>query len=300
MIDATIVIPTYNRSKLLRQALQSVALQRVPKGRHVECLVIDNNSTDDTLHVVEGLAASQFPMPLRYVVEKRQGLNHARNAGLRESSGVWTIFLDDDMLVDAGWLEAFFSSHSDVDADLVTGPVDPLFEGPVPNWCGPRLLESVTSSYSQRGNTPRKLVAAERHDIPGCNFAVRTELGRTIGGFHLELDRAGEKMLAGGDTEFAMRVAQANGTAIYVPGCTVQHLVSMKKTSRSGLRARWRGLGATEKRIRELHSLPRNLPKFRARVRSLRYRLRAVWLRVLGDPESFRWRLEAERLDASI
>ena len=51
----TVAIPTYNRAKYLRQTLEGLAAQRFPRD-HVEVLVIDNNSTDDTAAAVAAFA----------------------------------------------------------------------------------------------------------------------------------------------------------------------------------------------------------------------------------------------------
>jgi GT2 family glycosyltransferase len=204
------------------------------------------------------------------------------------------------MRIASGWLTAFAEALHGHAADIVTGPVRPRFEGPVPPWCCERLLTSVTSSYSLRGDSIRELTGGERHEIPGCNFAVRTGMGRKVGGFDTGFGRTEYGMLAGEDFEFALRVAKSGGTALYVPGCSILHLVNNAKLSREGLRARWRGLGATDKRIREMHSSTRRLPLIQARLRVWRYLLRSGLLGLSGSPAAFRWRLEAERLERSI
>lgn len=299
-MDASIVIPTFNRADLLHAALASVCALNVPPQVTVECIVVDNNSTDDTRSVVERFSNDRAAIPIRWTLETRQGLNNGRNKGLAESRGHWTIFLDDDMLVNENWLSAFFSTVETFSPNLVTGPVEPMFEGDIPPWCVPHVLDSVTSSYSQKGDQARPLRREESHEVPGCNFAVRTDLGHKIGGFHPELDRAGGGMLAGGDTEFAMRVADAQGLSLYVPGCRIRHLVSANKMSRAGLLARWRGLGASEKKLREIRGQPRYLPPLRAHLRAMRFRARALWLDLGERPEAFRWHLEAERLKHAV
>lgn len=259
--DASIIIPTYNRAALLSEALQSVRELEIPHNWRVELLVIDNNSTDGTEGVVTKSAQLGGPVEHRYVRELQQGLSHARNRGLAEAATDWAIFLDDDMLVAPQWLLSFKKVLDDYSADLVTGPVEPRFESAVPPWCDQSILDSVTSSYSLRGDGIRALVADERHEIPGCNFAVRTAAALAAGGFDASFGRSEKGMLAGEDWEFARRIAGAGGSVYYAPGCRIRHLVSSEKLSRAGLLARWRGLGASAKAIRARHpSAPRALP----------------------------------------
>ncbi len=47
-----VVIPTYNRSSLLRKALGSLLNARIPPGLEVRIIAVDNNSTDDTKAVI--------------------------------------------------------------------------------------------------------------------------------------------------------------------------------------------------------------------------------------------------------
>ena len=53
----SVIIPTYNRSALLRQTVDTFLVQSYPADRW-EMLLIDNNSTDDTWRVIEEMARS--------------------------------------------------------------------------------------------------------------------------------------------------------------------------------------------------------------------------------------------------
>ena len=58
---------------------------RVKDGRRWDVVVVDNNSTDGTRAVVER-QARDFPVPLRYLFEARQGRSSALNAGIAAST----------------------------------------------------------------------------------------------------------------------------------------------------------------------------------------------------------------------
>src|SRR5581483_76856 len=75
----SVIIATFNRASELIHTLASVA--RVRTAADWEVLVVDNNSTDDTRRVVDE-AARQFPVPLRYIFEKRQGKAVALNTAI--------------------------------------------------------------------------------------------------------------------------------------------------------------------------------------------------------------------------
>lgn len=86
----TVVIPTYNRAELLRQALQSVFDQTFTD---FEVIVIDDYSTDHTRSVAESFSDPR----LTYVMNDRsKGGGGARNVGIFRAQGQWVAFLDDD------------------------------------------------------------------------------------------------------------------------------------------------------------------------------------------------------------
>jgi tetratricopeptide (TPR) repeat protein len=84
----SVIIPTYNRSKLLQLAVESVLAQTYPA---VEIIVVDDGSTDDTEAVME-----QYAGRITYIKQDNQGVAAARNAGIRVASGEYLNFLDDD------------------------------------------------------------------------------------------------------------------------------------------------------------------------------------------------------------
>ena len=89
MSSVSVVITTYNRAQFLKRAVHS-ALQA---GSDLEVVVVDDCSTDETPDLCAKLAN------IRYIrLTTNQGLAHARNVGLAESSSDFIAFLDDDDL----------------------------------------------------------------------------------------------------------------------------------------------------------------------------------------------------------
>jgi glycosyltransferase involved in cell wall biosynthesis len=95
-VAVSVVMPTHNKAALIRRDLIPL-LEQAGLTRAYEVIVVDNNSQDSTLHVLEQLAAN-YPH-LRYVRETRQGAGAARNRGVLESKGELLIFVDDDIVV---------------------------------------------------------------------------------------------------------------------------------------------------------------------------------------------------------
>lgn len=92
MPSITIVIPAYNRSRVLERAVRSVQAQTVSDW---ELLIVDDGSTDETPIVAERLADRDGRVRvLRHPVNR--GAQAARNTGARAARSKWVAFLDSD------------------------------------------------------------------------------------------------------------------------------------------------------------------------------------------------------------
>lgn len=102
----SVIIPTYNRASLLREAVDSVLNQTF---QNFEVIVIDDGSKDETPEVLE-----TYNDRLRYWYQNNQGVSAARNRGLQHARGSLIAFLDSDDLWLPGKLAAqidFFSQN---------------------------------------------------------------------------------------------------------------------------------------------------------------------------------------------
>lgn len=88
MFFISIVIPTFNRCRLLKRALTSVYKQTYSE---YEIIVIDDGSTDGTAEMVQ----KWFP-DVRYFYQSNKGVSASRNKGLEMAIGGWIAFLDSD------------------------------------------------------------------------------------------------------------------------------------------------------------------------------------------------------------
>lgn len=83
----SVIIPTYNRCKELRVALDSVISQTY---QNIEIIVVDDGSTDNTREVVSSYT------DVKYLVQNNNGPSAARNTGIKNSHGELIAFLDSD------------------------------------------------------------------------------------------------------------------------------------------------------------------------------------------------------------
>lgn len=97
----SIVITTYNRISLVRDAIESAlnTLKEIGRG---EIVVVDDCSTDETVSMLRTQYAKQLDDETMKLIAlpKNRGVNCAKNTGAQHSCGEWVLFLDsDDQLI---------------------------------------------------------------------------------------------------------------------------------------------------------------------------------------------------------
>jgi len=91
MPTVSVIIPAYNHSKSVKEAIESVLNQSFA---NLEVIIIDDGSTDDTRSVIEQIQDSR----IRYYYKDNGGRCTARNLGLFKAQGQYIAFLDHDDL----------------------------------------------------------------------------------------------------------------------------------------------------------------------------------------------------------
>jgi GT2 family glycosyltransferase/glycosyltransferase involved in cell wall biosynthesis len=103
----SVVIPTFNRAKMLSTTLESFAAQSIPKHSY-EVVVVDDGSEDTTPGVCRGFASG---IQLTYRHIDNSGISAAKNTGIVASRGPILLFFDDDDIADPHLLEEHLKAH---------------------------------------------------------------------------------------------------------------------------------------------------------------------------------------------
>lgn len=217
-----ITIPTFNRSKTLALTLRSLSAAPVPPGLSVSVTVIDNNSSDDTPAIVEA-ARAYFNCPLHYIFEKRQGVVHARNTGIAQTSGDLIAFIDDDEEICAGWYQEVASAFSDPSVDFIGGPYIPRWAIDPPRWVTPRLA-GLLGAFNL-GDQPFLWDQNAPGALPGGNAVIRRSAIERAGPFCTLLGPIASKPLGNEDTEMFFRLLDFGAKGVYVPRLAIYHHV---------------------------------------------------------------------------
>lgn len=220
----TVAVCTKDRSERLARCLRSILDVDVPDGvARPDILVVDNAPSDRrTREVVEGLPG------VRYAVEPRPGLDFARNRALHEASGELVAYLDDDVVVDGGWLGGLAEAWGEnPDAGAFTGLVLPFaLETPA------QILFEENGGF-RRGVDKLRFYGQTRPGVSlypvgagefgaGANMAFRRDVLLALGGFDDALDTGGP-LPGGGDLDIFYRVVRAGYALVYEPAYLVFH-----------------------------------------------------------------------------
>lgn len=287
-MDMTIAICTWNRARLLRQTLDSLGELTIPRDVHVEVVVVDNASTDETTEVVHSQVGK---LPVRYLFEPVQGKSHALNRALAQIESDWILWADDDVLVEREWLAAYVESIREYpEADFWGGPIRPVFESDPPAWLTAGWAK-IRGAYAARefGSDP---FALTRETLPfGANWAIRTKVQKAFS-YDVQLGRQGQDLLAGEETELMLRLLEAGHRGWWVPKAAVRHFITSDRLTEDYLRRFFAGLARSAPQSHSPFALVWNAT--RAIVHEGLYRVRRplcrpeAWLHDLAKA-STRW-----------
>lgn len=211
-VEVSVVVPTYNRSQLLRRCLLSLSDQDYSGG--YEVIVVDDGSDDDTAQVVADLEG-RVRYGIRYFFQSNQGPAAARNLGIAHVRGKVTAFIDDDHIASATWLSQISQVPS---------------EGAVVGLCGRNRSfpgrTRVARYCAFRGLHERPPIEADgtvRHLMTG-NSALRTQVLRALGGFDQRFRAAFRGIAPGGEDTALSASVQRQGFEIrYNPDAVTDH-----------------------------------------------------------------------------
>jgi glycosyltransferase involved in cell wall biosynthesis len=215
-----IIVPTYNRSELLRSAINSLLQQGTDGTFSYEIIIIDDASTDETREVI-GEIIKRSPGLVRFVKGEGKGYTCALNRGLAESHGEWVALFDDDELANPDWLKELYAYAMHIGAQCVGGrrelalPEEILAGlGPV---CRGLLGEALPMGEERECNY--------RRHPGGGHMLIKRTVFNDVGGFD-------ETLLTGGcDRELVFRAYDAGYKMGRTPKAVVQHMISPHRIS---------------------------------------------------------------------
>ncbi len=242
----SVVIATYNRSQSLLRLLESFLYQGDCDSSLWECIIVNNNSSDDTLEVAERFVSAHGELDFRVVTELKQGVSSACNRGIVETRGEVVIIVDDDEIVEPHFLRCyhdFFAANGDV--VCAGGRIIPEYEvdGGRPLWMN-RFCEFAIASPIDLGDRVRTF---SRSEVPGGgNMAFRRTALDRYGLFREDLGRSGSALSGGEETNMFSRFRSAGESIWYLPAAVTHHFIPQHRVERAYLDKLWFDVGASQ------------------------------------------------------
>lgn len=243
MKRASLIIATYNRSQQVLETLSSVIKQDADPALW-ECIVVNNNSTDDTIERVAHFITENLSFDIRLTTEHKQGLSHARNCGMAVASTPLFIIIDDDELIAPEFISSyihFFDTHPEV--AVGGGEIVAQYRGVRPAWMS-KFTEQPIANPMDLGLKARRF--PPRMIPGGGNMAIRREAIERHGAFDPELGRSGEQLMGGEESNLFERLRQGGEQIWWVPRAVMYHLIPDEKLERSYLDRLWFNIGVSQ------------------------------------------------------
>jgi glucosyl-dolichyl phosphate glucuronosyltransferase len=252
---------TYNRGPAIIPTLEAIAALDDQQRRIAECIIVDNNSNDDTARVIDAFIASRpAAVPgsranpdsphsggpvFRRVFEATQGQAEARRRFVRESAAPLLAFIDDDVIPDRRWASVILASlDRDPKIGVIGGRVRLRFESHATWWAREHAPALAAQDF---GDAPRVLVNP-RDNLAGAAMVLRRAAldtttwiqNPTMGG------RTASSLGSGDDHELCIRIRRADWTIAYEPGAIVEHCIPQRRTTREYILKLLRGISEAD------------------------------------------------------
>ena len=222
----SVIICTYNRATYLYSLLKSIAQNTLGKN-NFEVLLIDNNSNDNTISVLEQFKTDFPEMEIRYFFENQQGLSFARNRGIKEAAGDVLVYVDDDALVNKEYLQSYFDFfQKNTTACAAGGPIIPIYETKEPKWMS-FFTKQLLTAYLYKGE---KVKTFRQSEFPGGgNAAYRKCVFERVGLFNTQLGRKGDSLSGAEEKDIFDKMRSLKMRVFYLPQSILYHLIPQRK-----------------------------------------------------------------------
>lgn len=207
----SVVVPTRNRRDSLHRLLSSLRQTRGLGRIALEVIVVDNGSTDDTAKYLSEISA-EWPT-VKSLSEARVGKNFALNKGIGEAKAEILCLMDDDIVLDAGWLEALVEDYATTRYDALQPRVLPGTD-PTGKSAEPSRLYEYNIPIVDYGDSIK-----DRRGLTGVIMSLRRRVIEKAGLFDERLPALGYH----GDTDLSRRIRGAGFSIGYTPHVVAYH-----------------------------------------------------------------------------
>ena len=210
MTRLSVIIPTLNRPTQVVDVLNDLAAQL---GRDDEVILVDQSTPDAFQEVSQWILNN--PGPIQHLHREKRGLPAARNAGIEASRGHWVLFLDDDVRLHSGCIQAHTEALADPDVGGVVGQIIETSLGANASTTANRVTRAGRVITNLTGN-----IAMPIQSLKGANMSFQRAALVAAGPF--DVGFRGTSLLE--DADMSLRVQNKGWSLRYEPRALVTHL----------------------------------------------------------------------------
>ena len=231
-MKVSVVIPTYNRDKLLAETLTSLVNQTFDRDDY-EILVVDNASTDGTKDVVAKFSDETDGL-VKYLYEPRPGAHFARNGAVKHAMGELLYFTDDDVMAERDMLENLVKvMEMDSNIASATGPVRAKWLSPPPHWIL-RLCNNYLLSLNELPD--ESLVSDSDPGIFSCHQIVQKDVFIKAGGYNPDIVNG--EWLGDNETGLNIKIQKLGYKFAYTAKALIYHQIPAARMTQKYLNRR--------------------------------------------------------------
>jgi glycosyltransferase involved in cell wall biosynthesis len=231
MESVSIIICCYNSEHRIKPTIKHIAKLYIPNTLEWEVILVDNNSTDNTVSLAEKVwKQCGSPTSLHIVKEERPGLTFAREKGADIAQYKYILYCDDDNWLDTNYLKVGIALlENNPKMGVLGGKGIPFFEiGDEPYWF--KQFEGVYATGRQAATSSN--VTFSKGYVFGAGMFVRKEL--ILYPFFSKFiltDRVLGSLSSGGDSELCYRIILKNYEIWYNDSLIFHHFIPTSRIS---------------------------------------------------------------------
>ena len=262
-MDLTVCICTRDRPRYVRDCLDGLSRQTVPRDRFT-ILLVDSASSASAAAELDGLAADNGARLIRL---DQPGISRARNTGAWAARTPFIAYIDDDAIPAADWIESILTAIAQPGRRpaLIGGRILPRWEAPLPVWW-PASLRGVLSIIEHEGRGEYRTTSVPKDLEPyAANMVVHVLSLLAAGGFGGAVGRYGHSLLSDEEVQLAWMLQDAGYSVRYDSRIVVHHQIQARRLEPEWLLSRlyWQGASTvlTRRLLQQPETVWRELPR---------------------------------------
>lgn len=234
MEGLSVIVCCYNSALRLPKTIEHLGKQVVSPEIQWEVVLVDNNSSDNTVEVAkQEWDKYNLDIKLKIVKEVTPGLSFARYKGVKSSTFDYVVFCDDDNWLENNYIDISFEVlNTNKSVSAVGGKISPVSDCEFPFW-----WNEQAEHYAVGNQLNKSGLANQRKYLWGAGLILRKADYLFVSQQESLLqDRKGNELSSGGDSEICARLLLCGKDLFYCDKLHLKHFISKNRLTEKYLK----------------------------------------------------------------